>query len=118
MAVKKKAKRKSSAPGKRKTGAKRSATMPDTPTFAEAGFPAVDAVTINGIVAPAGTPSDYVARLNATVQRALATPALSAKLAELGFDVRGGSADAFAEWLKAEVPKWARIIEDAGVKVE
>ncbi len=53
------------------TSPKRSAIMPEVPTFAEAGYAAVDAVTINGIVAPAGTPADYVQRINAAVQRAL-----------------------------------------------
>src|SRR3954470_9865114 len=65
------------------TSPKRTQTMPDVMTFAEAGFPAIDAVTINGIVAPAGTPKDYVQRVNAAVNRALQRPAMQAKLVDL-----------------------------------
>ena len=59
-------------------------------------FPAIDAVTINGIVAPAGTPKDYVQRVNAVVIRALKWPEMQAKLVDLGFEAAGGSPEEFA----------------------
>lgn len=55
-------------------------------TFAEAGFAAVDTVTITGVIAPAGTPKDFVERLNTTVMRALNSRELQDKLAELGYE--------------------------------
>jgi len=100
------------------TSAKRSAIMPDVMTFTEAGYPMVDAVTINGIVAPPGTPADYVQRLNATVQKALKNPELQAKITEQGFNIAGGTPDEFAAWIKAEIPKWAKVVKDAGLRPE
>jgi tripartite-type tricarboxylate transporter receptor subunit TctC len=100
------------------TSATRSAIMPQVPTFAEAGFAGVDAVTINGIVAPAGTPADYVLRVNTAVRRALISPALLEKMAAQGFDPAGDSPADFAAWIRAEIAKWHRVIKDAGIKME
>jgi tripartite-type tricarboxylate transporter receptor subunit TctC len=100
------------------TSATRSAIMPQVPTFAEAGFAAVDAVTINGIVAPAGTPADYVRQVNAAVRRALASPALLEKMTAQGFDPAGDSPAQFAAWIRAEIAKWHTVIKDAGIKME
>jgi tripartite-type tricarboxylate transporter receptor subunit TctC len=100
------------------TSAKRSPAMPELTTFAEAGFPNVDSHTINGFVLPLGTSPEFVQRLNDVVNRALKTPELEKKLYELGFEAVGGSSASFANWIRAEIPKWARIIKDAGVKAE
>jgi tripartite-type tricarboxylate transporter receptor subunit TctC len=100
------------------TSARRSAIMPEVPTFIEAGYPAVDAITINGIVAPAGTPADYVQRVNAAVQRALKNRDLLDKMTEQGFNTAGGSPEEFAAWIRTEIPKWHKVIEDAGIKME
>jgi tripartite-type tricarboxylate transporter receptor subunit TctC len=100
------------------TAPRRTAVMPDLPTFAEAGWPAVDAATINGLVAPAGVPRDYAQRLNGAVQRALKSGELQAKLSELGFEIAGGTPEAFAQWIPAEIAKWAKVVRAANVKVE
>ena len=100
------------------TSPKRTQAMPDVMTFTEAGFPAIDAVTINGIVAPAGTPKDYVQRVNAAVNRALQRPELQAKLVDLGFEAAGGTPDEFAAWIRREIVKWAKIVKDSGAKAE
>ena len=100
------------------TAPKRTQVMPDLPTFAENGLPAVDAATINGLIAPAGTPRDYVQRVNAVVQRALKSRELQEKLSELGFEIAGGSPESFAQWIRGEIPKWARVVKDANVRVE
>lgn len=100
------------------TSPKRSAIMPDVATFAEAGFPGVDAVSINGLVAPAGTPPDYVRRVNVAVNRALKTRALQDKLLEQGFTLVGGTPDEFAVWIRTEIPKWNKVVKDAGLKME
>lgn len=100
------------------TSPRRSTVMPDVPTFAEAGFPGVDAVSINGLIAPAGTPADFVQRVNAAVNRALKTRALQDKLTEQGFTLAGGTPDEFAAWIRTEIPKWSKVVKDAGLKIE
>jgi tripartite-type tricarboxylate transporter receptor subunit TctC len=92
--------------------------MPDVMTFTEAGFPAIDAVTINGIVAPAGAPRDYVQRVNAVVNRALKRPEMQAKLVDLGFEAAGGTPEEFAAWIRKEIVKWAKIVKDSGARAE
>jgi tripartite-type tricarboxylate transporter receptor subunit TctC len=99
------------------TSANRTPAMPDLVTFTEAGYPSVDAVTINGFIVPAGTPEDYVRRVNATVQRALKTPELQDRLQKLGFEIVGGSPEAFGDFIRREIAKWTRIIKDAGIQV-
>ena len=100
------------------TAPKRTQVMPDLMTFGEAGFPPVDAATINGRIAPAGTPRDYVQRVNGAVQKALKSRELQAKLSELGFEIAGGTPDEFAQWIRAEIPKWNRVVKAANVKIE
>jgi tripartite-type tricarboxylate transporter receptor subunit TctC len=100
------------------TSPKRSAVMPEVPTFAESGFPQVDAVTINGIVAPAGTPPDFIARVNSAVNKALKTKDIMDKMGEQGFNAEGGTPEEFAAWLPREIPKWARVVKEADIKVE
>jgi tripartite-type tricarboxylate transporter receptor subunit TctC len=100
------------------TSPKRTQAMPDVMTFTEAGFPVIDAVTINGIVAPAGTPRDYVQRVNAVVNRALQRPEMQAKLVDLGFEAAGGTPEEFAAWIRKEIVKWAKIVKDSGAKAE
>jgi len=100
------------------TAPKRTSVMPDLPTFAEAGFPAVDAATINGLIAPAATPKDYVQRVNAAVHRALKSAELQTKLSELGFEIAGGTPEAFAHWIRVEIAKWQKIVRTANVRVE
>ena len=100
------------------TAPKRTQAMPDVTTFAEAGYAAIDAVTINGIVAPAGTPKDYVGRVNAVVNRALKRPEMQAKLVDLGFETAGGTPEEFAAWIRTEIVKWAKVVKESGAKAE
>jgi tripartite-type tricarboxylate transporter receptor subunit TctC len=100
------------------TSKARSDLFPNVPTFTEAGLPHVDASTINGLIAPAGTPADYVNRVNATVNKALKDPSLQAKLMQQGFVTVGGTPSDFATWIPAEIVKWAKIIKEANIKVE
>ena len=100
------------------TSPARTRAMPDVMTFIEAGFPAIDAVTINGIVAPAGTPRDYVQRVNAVVNRALQKPEMQAKFIELGFETAGGTPQEFAAWIGKEIVKWAKVVKESGAKAE
>ena len=100
------------------TSKARSDLFPNVPTFTEAGLPHVDASTINGLIAPAGTPADYVNRVNAAVNKALKDPSLQAKLMQQGFVTVGGTPSDFATWIPAEIVKWAKIIKEANIKVE
>lgn len=97
----------------------RSAALPDVPTFAEAGVQGVDAVGWFGALAPAGTPPAVVAKLAADINAAVKTPALLARLRELGFDpVTDSNPEAFHQFLRAEAARWRKLIADAGVKPE
>jgi len=100
------------------TSKARSDLFPNVPTFTEAGLPHVDASTINGLIAPAGTPAHYVNRVNAAVNKALKDPSLQAKLMQQGFVTVGGTPSDFATWIPAEIVKWAKIIKEANIKVE
>src|SRR5437879_4313886 len=84
------------------TSAKRAAQMPEVPTIAESGYPGFDAITWYGLLAPAGTPAVIIARLNAELNRALATPDVRERLAAEGGEVLGGSPERFASLLKAD----------------
>lgn len=100
------------------TSQERSDLFPDIATFAQGGLPNVDASTINGLIAPLGTPDDYVKRVNTAVNRALKTSELQTKLKQQGFVTVGGSPADFATWIPAEIAKWAKVIKDANIKVE
>ena len=100
------------------TSPKRTQAMPDVMTFAEAGYAAIDAVTINGILAPANTPKDYVQRVNRVVNGALKKPEMQSKLIDLGFEVAGGTPEEFATWIRTEIVKWAKVVKDSGARAE
>ena len=100
------------------TSPQRTRAMPDVMTFSEAGYGAIDAVTINGLVGPANTPRDYVMRVNKVVNAALTKPEMQTKLIELGFESAGGTPDEFAAWIKREIVKWAKIVKESGAKAE
>ena len=100
------------------TSPKRTSVLPEVATFTEAGYPGVDAATINGILAPAGTPRDFVLRLNGVVLKALNTPELQTKFTDLGFEREGGTPEQFAAWIRAELVKWGKVVRDSGAKAE
>ncbi len=100
------------------TTAKRSALAPDLPTMTEAGLPGFDISTWFGLMAPAGTPKDIVARWNADLVKILNTPDMKQKLALQGAEAAPMSPAAFAAFIEAEVPKYARIIKASGAKVD
>jgi len=100
------------------TTLKRSAAAPDLPTISEAGLPGYDANTWGGILAPAGTPKDVVAKLNADINKALAAEDVRAKLADAGIDIQGGPPERFAEYIKGEVAKWGKVTAEAGIQPE
>jgi tripartite-type tricarboxylate transporter receptor subunit TctC len=100
------------------TTPKRSAAQPDLPTISESGLPGYDANTWGGILAPAGTPKDVVAKLNAEINKALAAEDVRAKLMDAGIDIQGGTPERFAEYIKGEVAKWGKVTAEAGIQPE
>ena len=100
------------------TSAKRSPQLPDVPTLAESGYKGFEAVTWFGILAPAGTPTPILAQLNKAINAALQQPDVADKLRSEGGDVLGGTAEQFSALLKAEVPRWAKIVKDSGASLD
>lgn len=97
---------------------KRMDTMPAIPTIAEAGVPGFEASTWHGLVAVNGTPRPVQARLNAEVNAVLKDPQVSKFLISQGALIEGGSAEKFAAHIKAEIPKWAKVIKDSGARAD
>ncbi len=95
--------------------AARSVLYPDVPTVMEAGLADYVMETWGGIVAPAGTPADVIAELNAGIVSVLAAPALQAKYAELGAEARSSSPDVYARRIHQEIAQWAVVIKKAGI---
>jgi tripartite-type tricarboxylate transporter receptor subunit TctC len=99
-------------------GKKRMALLPDVPTMAESGLPDLQMITWNGLVAPAGTPDEIIARLNATINEGLKTPHIRDALAKFSSEPIGGSPQEFAAMVANETKKWAEIVRLAGVKID
>ncbi len=97
---------------------KRSGAAPDIPTVAESGFAGYEAATWYGVLAPAGTPTDIVRRLNAEIANALNLPDLRLRMAGEGAEPASTTPEAFDAYIKVEVLKWAKVVKDAGAQVE
>lgn len=97
------------------TSAQRASTLPEVPTIAESGLPGYEAATWFGFFAPAATPKEIVAKLNAEAVAALTPPDVKARLAEQGYFVVASAADAFGEFVNKEIPRWARVVKEAKV---
>jgi tripartite-type tricarboxylate transporter receptor subunit TctC len=98
------------------TSAKRSAIAPDLPTMAESGYPGFEAVPWFGLMAPAGTPGAIIERLHRDTVKVLSLPDVRKKLNDLGLDVIGGSPAELAAVIERELPQWAKVIKQAGIK--
>jgi tripartite-type tricarboxylate transporter receptor subunit TctC len=100
------------------TGERRAGALPNVPTFAEAGLPAVDASTYWGVLAPAGTPDAAVNRIAEAFRAGVTHAAVQERLRSLGFEPIGGPASAYAENLRTETAKWAEVVRRANVKLD
>jgi tripartite-type tricarboxylate transporter receptor subunit TctC len=96
----------------------RSPVLPDVPTVAEQGYPGFNAGTWYGLLVPAGTPADIVARLNEAGNAALKLPDIVARVQAEGGVVLGGSSAAFTDKLKRDNSKWSEVIKEAGLHQE
>ena len=100
------------------TSPQRLSARPDLPTVAEAGYAGFDALAWNGLFAPAGTPADVIARINADVNAAMADPAFKQNMLKQGLIIGGGTAAAFKSFIDAETRKWGAIITKANIKLD
>src|SRR5262249_6948406 len=97
---------------------KRVPALPDVPTAAEAGIPGHEGDTLTGIVVPTGTPKEIVDRLNAEIRKMVALPDVKEKLETLGFGPVANSPSEFGERIRTETAKWAKVINEAKIKIE
>jgi tripartite-type tricarboxylate transporter receptor subunit TctC len=100
------------------SGAQRSPLMRDLPTIAEAGVPDYEASTWFGVLAPAGTPHESVERLSTASQKAAASDDLKQRMLSLGLEPVGNSSEQFAQLIRLELPKWAKVVHASGAKVD
>jgi tripartite-type tricarboxylate transporter receptor subunit TctC len=97
---------------------KRSSVLPDVPTIDESGVPGFDAASWYAVFAPAGTPKNVVATLGKEIVRIMNAPDIRERFANDGFEPAGTGPAEFAKFLRAELVKWAKAVDVAGVKPE
>ena len=98
------------------TSAQRAPAAPEIPTVAESGLPGFETSTWFALVAPAGTPPDVLARLNAEVKRALAQADVKQRFAGLGMTAEDSTPEGLDAYIKSEIAKWTKVIKDADIK--
>ena len=99
----------------------RSSVMPQVPTIAESGVPVVagyDVYSYFGWLAPTGTPTAILNKLNTEVVRATRSPDVAARIKETGTEVAGGTPEQFAKLIATEVPRWKKVVQDLNIRVE
>ena len=100
------------------SGAKRLPAMPDIPTVAESGFPGFEATIWLGMLLPAATPRDIVARLNSDLVKIVQRREVQDWLSQQGLQPLGNTPEQFSARLKTDIEKWDKVIREAGVKIE
>ena len=100
------------------TSSKRAPALPDLPTIAESGVAGFEASSWFGILAPAATPRDIVQRINAEANKALHAPDMREKLLAQGAEAVGNSPEFFADTIRTETVKWAKVVKDSGARVD
>ena len=100
------------------TSAKRSAVLPSVPTFAEAGMPGFESYAWYGFFAPAKTPPDVLAKLNAAALKVMKGPEWQKVLAETGSENVGESPEQFTAFTRAEAAKWAKVVKESGATLD
>jgi len=100
------------------TSESRFARLPDVPTFAEAGYPQLEAFEWIGLLAPAGTPKPIIDKLNGAVGEALKVPGVQEAFHKLGVASKAVSPQEFGSFMAGETRKWAEVVARAGIKAE
>jgi tripartite-type tricarboxylate transporter receptor subunit TctC len=99
-------------------GPKRSRVAPEIPTFAESGYPDFDVDFWYGLLAPAATPSEIIAKLNQDITQVLNAPEMRETLSSQGLEPVTGTPEQFAELIRTDLARWANVIKTAGVTAE
>jgi tripartite-type tricarboxylate transporter receptor subunit TctC len=100
------------------TSAKRTAALPDVPTVAEAGVPGYEATTWTGIVGPVGLPKPIVARLNAELVKAVASPTFREKASAIGSEAVSSTPEQFSAFVRSEHAKWGEVVRRSGARID
>ena len=100
------------------TSAKRNPALPNTPTVIETGVANLEVVGFYGILAPKGTPADVTMKLSQAFKDTLESPEIQKKMIEQGADPAYLNADQFTKFLAAEMPRWAKVVKQAGAKLD
>ncbi|HYN26839.1 MAG TPA: tripartite tricarboxylate transporter substrate binding protein [Burkholderiales bacterium] len=96
----------------------RVAAAPEIPTVAESGVPGFETGSWQGMLAPSGTPREIVLKLNAEIRRILRAPGIKAQLADQGTEVRADTPESLGQFIRTEIPRWAKVVKQSGIKVE
>ena len=100
------------------TGAKRDPALPDLPTIAEAGVPGYESGVWFGVMVPAGTPKDIIARLNAETVKGAKSPEFVKRMTDLGYNIIPGTPEQMSDMIKVEITRWTPIVKASGAKVD
>jgi tripartite-type tricarboxylate transporter receptor subunit TctC len=100
------------------SGARRSPGFPELPTIAEAGVPGYEAGTWSGVIAPANVPRPIIDKLNALINKAIASKSFQDRFAMIGDEPAGGSPEDFAELIKKDSAKWADVVKRSGARLD
>ena len=100
------------------SGLRRTPNLPDLPTVDQSGLKGFDGSSWNGVVMPAGTPREIVMTLNETIRKAVATPDVKDRYAEIGADVFVSSPEEFGAFVKSEIERWHDIVKKYGIVLE
>jgi len=100
------------------TSKNRSPLLPDLPTMAEQGYPAVEVLNWQGLVGPKGLSPDLIKLLNSACNKALQDPDLREKMLSQGNEIGGGTPEQFAALIKSEAPRWAKVVRAAKIEPE
>ncbi len=96
----------------------RAAAVPEVPTMREAGVPAFAVTSIVGVLAPAGTSTDVINRLNAAIHKVLAMPATKERFSTLVLEPSPSTPEQFAAYIREDLARWQKVVKDAGIKTE
>lgn len=100
------------------TSSQRSPVAPNVPTIAESGLPGYEAIAWNGLLAPAGTPREVIAKLNAELKKVLENPEVRQRFEAQGFTASWNTPAAYGSFLQSEVDKWAKVVQASGATVD
>ena len=100
------------------TSLQRSGAAPDVPTLSESGLPGFEATSWFALLAPVGTPLPIIRKIHGETVKALAQPDVRTRLTDMGMDVVGSTPEQLTAIMRAELPKWAKVVKESGAKLD